>query len=166
MFLHIWEISYWEISCLIWEVCPDCPLAIQLSVHFFKVVSNCGSCFPDVLSFPRGLLYNLDILLFLCYYLMLSWFPSLFFGFFGFFGFFDSCSCCSCCSSCCCLLLFVVPSTLVRAHFFTCTPQWKSGVYVHFVYWARVFVHVLMSDCFATYFTHNVTWLYTCPNLV
>ena len=67
------------------------------------------------------------------------------------------CSCCSCCSSCCRLLLFVVPSTLVRAHFFTCTPQWKSGVYVHFVYWARVFVHVLTSDCFATYFTHNVT---------
>ena len=49
-------------------------------------------------------------------------------------------------------------------HYFTRTPRWKSGVYVHFVHRARVFVHVeagvvlmLTSDCFGTYFTHAQT---------
>ena len=64
-----------------------------------------------------------------------------------------------CCCCCCCSF-----RPLVRAHSFTRTPQWKSGAYVHFVYWARVFVHVeegvvlvLTSDCFGTYFTHAQT---------
>ena len=62
------------------------------------------------------------------------------------------------------LLLLCSFRPLVRAHFFTRTPQWKSGVYVHFVHWAQVFVHVeagvvlvLTSDCFGTYFTHAQT---------
>ena len=72
------------------------------------------------------------------------------------------CCCCCCCGCCCCCCCSFRP--LVRAHFFTRTPQWKSGVYVHFVHCAQVFVHVeagvvlvLTSDCFGTYFTHAQT---------
>ena len=61
------------------------------------------------------------------------------------------------------LLLLFLPTPRSRA-FFTRTPQWKSGVYVHFVHWARAFVHVeagvvlvLTLDCFGTYFTHAQT---------
>ena len=95
---------------------------------------------------------------------------------------FCCCCCCWCCCCCCCCCCSLRP--LVRAHFFRRTPQWKSGVYVHFVHWACgfvhleagvVFAHVLCTewytawythfahvqrfgmDCFGTYFTHAQT---------
>ena len=62
--------------------------------------------------------------------------------------------CCCCC--CCCSF-----RPLVRAHVFTRAPQWRSGVYVHFGHWARVFVHVEAGVVLMLRYI-----LYTCPNLV
>ena len=68
----------------------------------------------------------------------------------------SSSSCCCCC--CCCSL-----RPLVRAHFFRRTPQWKSGVYVHFAHWACgfvyleagvVFAHVLCTEWYTAWYTH------------
>ena len=61
------------------------------------------------------------------------------------------------CCCCCC--------SLVRAHFFRRTPQWKSGVYVHFLRWACgfvhleagvVFAHVLCTEWYIAWYTHFI----------